>query len=161
MDAVAARAGVSKATIYRWWSTKEELALDALDTQWSHGKAVPPDTGSLQGDLLALLLPWVRIVSRRPFAGCVAGLVSRAHADPEFLQGYLDHFVRPRRERARIVFSRAIERGEIPDDAPVDAALDVVYGALYHRLLHKHAPLDMAYTEEVVALSLRGILGAR
>jgi AcrR family transcriptional regulator len=159
MDAVALRAGVSKATIYRWWPTKEELALDALDTHWSHGKAVPPDTGSLRGDLLALLLPWVRIVCSRPFAGCVAGLVSRAHADEEFLRAYLDNFVHPRRERARIVFDRAVDRGEIPPDAPVDVALDVVYGALYHRLLHQHAPLDESFAEQVVDLSLRGLLG--
>jgi AcrR family transcriptional regulator len=158
MDAVAEQARVSKATIYRWWATKEELALDALDAEWSHGREVPPDTGSLHGDLLALLVPWVRIVCSRPFAGCVAGLVSRAHSDAGFLVGYLDNFVNPRRERARIVFDRAIDRGEIPADAPVAVALDLVYGALYHRLLHKHAPLSESFAEDVVNLCLRGLL---
>jgi len=52
MDAVAARAGVSKATIYRWWPTKESLALDALYTQWSAAAPVPRDTGSLRDDLI-------------------------------------------------------------------------------------------------------------
>jgi AcrR family transcriptional regulator len=50
MDAVAARAGVSKATIYRWWPTKESLALDALYTEWTAAAPVPRDTGSLQDD---------------------------------------------------------------------------------------------------------------
>ena len=158
MDGVATRAGVSKATIYRWWATKEEVALDALDTEWSHGRAVPADTGSLRGDLLALLLPWVRIVCSRPFAGCVAGLVSRAHSDPEFLRGYLDNFVNPRRERARIVFERAIERGEISTDAHIDVAMDLVYGALYHRLLHRHAPLSESFAEDVIELCVRGLV---
>ena len=65
MDTVAARAGVSKATIYRWWPTKETLALDALYTEWAN---VPPapDTGSLEGDLLALLRPWVRLATNGP-----------------------------------------------------------------------------------------------
>src|SRR4051812_33496666 len=58
MDAVADRAGVSKATIYRWWPTKETLALDALHDEWS-GADPDPDTGTLRGDLLALLRPWV------------------------------------------------------------------------------------------------------
>jgi AcrR family transcriptional regulator len=157
MDAVAEQAGVSKATIYRWWHTKEELALEALDAEWSHGREVPADTGSLRGDLLALLVPWVRIVCSRPFAGCVAGLVSRAHTDPEFLRAYLDNFVNPRRARARIVFERAIDRGEIASDAPVDVALDLVYGALYHRLLHKHATLNESFAEDVIDLCLRAL----
>src|SRR6202161_2729160 len=54
MDAVAERAGVSKATIYRWWPTKETLALDALYTEWAAAAPVPQDTGSLRGDLLSL-----------------------------------------------------------------------------------------------------------
>src|SRR5579871_5389938 len=57
MDAVAERAGVSKATIYRWWPTKETLALDALYTEWAAAAPAPRDTGSLRKDLLALLRP--------------------------------------------------------------------------------------------------------
>src|SRR6202142_4666186 len=60
MDAVAEQAGVSKATIYRWWPTKETLALDALYHEWSAVPA-PRDTGSLRGDLLSLLLPGGRL----------------------------------------------------------------------------------------------------
>src|SRR6202000_695497 len=61
MDAVAARAGVSKATIYRWWPTKETLALDALYTEWTAAAPVPKDTGSLRGDLNQLLSPRDRL----------------------------------------------------------------------------------------------------
>src|SRR6476659_4652800 len=57
MDAVAARAGVSKATIYRWWPTKETLALDALYHEWDTARPELQDTGSLRADLLALLGP--------------------------------------------------------------------------------------------------------
>src|ERR1022692_2914324 len=65
MDAVAERAGVSKATIYRWWPTKETLALDALYTEWDAARPYSRDTGSLRGDLLALLRPWARLASSR------------------------------------------------------------------------------------------------
>ena len=64
MDAVAERAGVSKATIYRWWPTKETLALDALYTEWAAASPYARDTGSLRGDLLALLRPWARLASQ-------------------------------------------------------------------------------------------------
>ncbi len=69
MDAVAERAGVSKATIYRWWPTKETLALDALYTEWATARPAPRDTGSLRDDLLSLLRPWARRRRADPTAG--------------------------------------------------------------------------------------------
>src|SRR6266498_1331082 len=72
MDAVAEHAGVSKATIYRWWPTKETLALDALYTEWDTTRTQPRDTGSVRGDLLALLRPWARRAGSRPYARVIA-----------------------------------------------------------------------------------------
>jgi AcrR family transcriptional regulator len=159
MDTVAERAGVSKATIYRWWPTKETLALDALHHEWS-GEIDDPDTGTLSGDLLALLHPWARLVVSRPYARIIAALLTKAHSDPVFAADYLAHLITPRRDRARPAFDRALERGEIGPDAPVEVALDLVYGALYHRLLHGHAPLDQTFVDDVVDLALHGILTA-
>jgi len=65
MDAVAERAGVSKATIYRWWPTKESLALDALFNEWAAARPAARDTGSLRGDLLSLMRPWARLAASR------------------------------------------------------------------------------------------------
>src|SRR6266516_6389447 len=87
MDAVAARAGVSKATIYRWWPTKETLALDALFHEWETAPTLP-NTGSLRGDLLALLRPWVRRLRSRPYGRVIAALLAEAHADPAFGEQY-------------------------------------------------------------------------
>jgi AcrR family transcriptional regulator len=156
MDAVAARAGVSKATIYRWWPTKEALALDALYNEW----AVPPsrDTGSLRGDLLSLLRPWVRLAGRRPYGRAIAALVAEAQTDPGFAREYRARFLTPRRELARAVLRRAIDRGEIPASTKIEVALDLLYGPLYHRLLHGHAPLDDRFVRDVVDTALGGIL---
>src|SRR6266498_1224789 len=88
MDAVADRAGVSKATIYRWWPTKETLALEALYHEWDTARPSPPDTGSLRGDLLALLRPWIRRVRARPYGRVVAALIAEAQTDPEFATEY-------------------------------------------------------------------------
>lgn len=113
MDDVAARAGVSKATIYRWWGSKELLALDALATAWA--APVPTaqrDTGSLRGDLLARFRPWLRQLNEQPFGRVIAGLVAEAQTDPEFAKLYLAHFVQPRRDATRALLLRAIERGE-------------------------------------------------
>jgi AcrR family transcriptional regulator len=159
MDAVAARAEVSKATIYRWWPTKETLALDALYHEWA---SVPParDTGSLRGDLLSLLRPWVRLAGKRPYGRVIAALVTEAQTDPEFGRQYRERFVQPRRDQARAIFSRAIERGEIPVGTKVEVALDLLYGPVYHRLLHGHAPLDDQFVSDVVDTTLNGVVPA-
>ncbi len=156
MDAVAERAGVSKATIYRWWPTKETLALDALYHEWA-GVPAPRDTGSLRGDLLSLLRPWARLAASQPYGRVIAALVTEALTDPEFGRQYRARFVEPRREQGRAVFRRAIERGELPADTKVEVALDLLYGPVYHRLLHGHAPLSDRFIRDLVDTALDGI----
>jgi AcrR family transcriptional regulator len=157
MDAVAERAGVSKATIYRWWPTKETLALDALYTEWAAVSPQPADSGSLRGDLLALLRPWARLASGRPYGRVIAALLTEAQTDQAFSAEYRRRVVEPRRDQARAIFGRAIARGEIPADTKTEVAIDLLYGPLYHRLLHGHAPLDDLFVDDVVDMALNGI----
>lgn len=157
MDAVAKRAGVSKATIYRWWPTKESLTLDALYTEWDTTPTHPRDTGSLRGDLLTLLRPWARRAGTRPYARVIAALLTEVHTDPAFADEYRQRVVEPRREQARTVFHRAIDRGEIPADTNIEVAIDLLYGPLYHRLLHGHAPLGDRFVKDVVDMALHGV----
>lgn len=157
MDAVAERAGVSKATIYRWWPTKETLALDALYTRWAAAAPVPRDTGSLRGDLVELLQPWVELVRTGPYAPVIAALLTEARTDPVFGAEYRRHVVQPRRDQAREILDRAVTRGEVADDLDFEVALDLIYGPLYHRLLQGHAPLDDAFVRTVVDFVLAGI----
>jgi AcrR family transcriptional regulator len=157
MDAVAERAGVSKATIYRWWPTKETLALDALYTEWAAARPSPRDTGTLRGDLLSLLRPWAKLAAGRPYGRVVAALLTEAHSDPVFATEYRSRVVQPRRDQARAIFDRAVERGEIPATINIDVALDLLFGALYHRMLHGHAPLNDRFVREVVDMAINGI----
>jgi AcrR family transcriptional regulator len=158
MDAVAERAGVSKATIYRWWPTKETLALDALFNEWAAATPATRDTGSLRGDLLALLRPWARLAGSRPYGRVIAGLITEAQTNPEFGAEYRSRFVEPRRGQAREVFRRSVERGEIPADTKIEVAIDLLYGPLYHRLLHGHAPLSDRFVRDVVNTVVDGIM---
>jgi AcrR family transcriptional regulator len=150
MDAVAERAGASKATIYRWWPSKELLALDALFSQWDPGPPETQDTGSLAGDLLALIRPWVRQLAKKPYGRIIAALINRAQSDPEFAEEYRVRFVQPRRQPARIIFARAIERGEIPAEIDIEATLDLLFGPFYLRILNGHAPLNDRFARTVV-----------
>jgi AcrR family transcriptional regulator len=148
--AVAERARASKATIYRWWPSKELLALDALRSEWDLATAEAIDTGSLVGDLRALILPWTRELTAKPYGRMVASFVARAQIDPVFAREYREHFVRPRREDGRRALRRAIERGEIHPDTDVEAALDLLYGPFYHRLLHGHAPVTDRFARTII-----------
>jgi AcrR family transcriptional regulator len=160
MDAVAGHAGVSKATIYRWWPTKETLALDAIYHEWEAIRPRSRQTDSLRGDLLSLLRPWVRLVTERPYSRVIAALLAKAQTDPDFAEQYRAHVLQPRRDHAGGIFQRAIERGEIDAETNIDAALDLLYGPFYHRLLQGHGPLTDRYTRDVVDILVAG-LGAR
>jgi AcrR family transcriptional regulator len=161
MDAVAERAGSSKATIYRWWPSKELLVLDALLSEWDTATPDPGDTGSLAGDLRALMIPWTRELAAKPYGRVIAALVSSAQADPEFAREYRTHFVGPRREHGRTAFGRAIERGEIPGDTDVEVALDLLYGPFYHRLLHGHATVTDRFSNTILDYVVAALTAAK
>jgi AcrR family transcriptional regulator len=157
-DDIARRAGVSKATIYRWWESKSALALDAFLGELARREGSVPDTGSLRGDLYASLRARSRVFAANPWLGrTMAVLVANAAIDPGLREAYLDHIVRPLRAQARIFFDRAIERGEIRSDVNVDVALDLIYGAMYHRVFHGHAPLGDRFAKTVVDTVVAGI----
>jgi AcrR family transcriptional regulator len=151
MDDLAKRAGVSKATIYRWWASKELLALDALATEWALPTPSPDlDTGSLRGDLLARIHPWLGQLNEKPYERIIAGLLAQTQTDPEFAKLYRERFVAPRREETRNLLFRAIDRGEIGADTNLEVTLDLLYGPIYHRLLHRHAPLNDQFATQVI-----------
>ena len=157
MDAVAERAGVSKATIYRWWPKKEILALDMLLTEWSAVTPAQYESGALRSDLRALLLAWTRLVTSRPYGRVAAALIAEARTDPAFSAEYQRRILEPRRDQARMIFAQAVSRGEIVPETKVEVAIDLLYGPLYHRLLHGHAPLDDEFVDDIVDMALRGI----
>ena len=161
MDAVAERAGVSKATIYRWWAKKEILALDMLFTEWSAVTPQQYESGLLRSDLIALLRAWARLSSGRPYGRVVAALLAQARIDPAFSAEYQRRMLEPRRDQARLIFAHAVARGELSGETKIEVAIDLLYGPLYHRLLHGHAPLDDQFVDDIVDMALRGLQPAR
>jgi rhodanese-related sulfurtransferase/AcrR family transcriptional regulator len=157
MDAIAARAGVSKATIYRWWPTKESLALDAIHHEWTAAHPESAGSGSLRVDLYALLRPWVRLLNDRPYGRVVAAILAKVQTDAGFAEEYRTRFLGRRRQLARSIMQRAIESGEIAAGTNVELALDLLYGPVYHRLLHGHAPLDEPFVRGVVETVVYGL----
>ena len=161
LDAVAARAGTSRATIYRWWDSKELLALDALEARVSEQIGqVSTNTGSLAADLLASVEARIRAATAPGMMRVWAALLAQAHADPAFGAAYRARFFRPVRETARQAFARAVMRGEIPADTDVDLALDLLFGAVANRLLHGSAPVDAKLARGIVASVMKGLIAS-
>jgi AcrR family transcriptional regulator len=156
IEEVAARAGVGKATIYRRWSSKGLLALDAFVTSFQEQQPLP-DTGTLRGDLIAALTAWVRAVTGTSMGAMLTGLIAEAQHDPSLRAVWRERVLEPLRSQHRIMLDRAIARGEIPATVDQEAVLDLFFGAAQHRLLLDHLPLTDDFIREVVDMILDGI----
>jgi AcrR family transcriptional regulator len=156
IEEVAARAGVGKATIYRRWSSKGMLALDAFVTSFAEQQPLP-DTGTLRGDLIAALTAWVRAVTQTSMGTMLTSLVAEAQHDQELRAEWQDRVLEPLRTQHRIMLDRAIARGEIPATVDREVVLDLFFGAAQLRLLLGHLPLTDDFIREVVDMILDGI----
>lgn len=158
IEEVAAKAGSSKATIYRWWPSKEHLALDALDRALSSARRPPAaETGSLRESVLAVFLALVRQFEERPFGRVFAGVMAHAQTNPEYAKLYVDRFVAPRRLDMHPTFDAAVERGELPAGTDYDFALELIFSPFWTRLLHGYGPYDDAWVERIVDAALAGL----
>jgi AcrR family transcriptional regulator len=156
IEEVAARAGVGKATIYRRWSSKGLLALDAFVASFREQQPLP-DTGTLRGDLIAALRAWVQAVTRTPMGPMLTGLIAESQHDTELRAAWRDRVLEPLRGQHRIMLDRAMARGEIPESVDREVVLDLFFGAAQHRLLLGHLPLNDDFVREVVDVILDGI----
>jgi AcrR family transcriptional regulator len=140
VEAIAERAGVSKATVYRWWPNRAAVVMDGFLSIVS--SEVPfPHTGHARED--------IRIHMRRlaeAFSGkigrTVAALIAEGQSDPELAQALRSRWLSVRRTEAREILELGIERGELRDDIDLEVAVDVLYGPIYYRMLVGHGPLD-------------------
>ena len=142
MDAVAAEAKASKATLYRRWSSKPELVIDAV---CSHKEQPPtPDTGTLRGDLLAAYCGMGGLGDARSM-GVLAAVVTAMARDEEFALAYRRDFIGPKQRAMRLVLDRAVARGEVRDDADLDLIAPALPGIVLHRvfLLGEQATPDL------------------
>jgi AcrR family transcriptional regulator len=148
VDAVAARAGVSKATIYRRYPSKVELVAGAA-TMACEESASDVDTGSLRGDL-RLILTTLRQNLDDPLVGAAKRkLLFDASYNEELAQMHKD-LVGRRRERTVAVFQRAIDRGELQPDLDLEFACDVLGAPIFYRDLVMHERVSDEYIEKIV-----------
>lgn len=157
IEAVAARAGVAKTTIYRRWATKDDLVADVMSQLPPPGPV--PDTGSLEGDMTALVAVQRKRMSGSALPRILPRLLADAGENPELHALLLERAVRPVREMLAAIARRAVERGEVRDDLDMEALVDVLHGVAVYRILMGGGDLSglADVPARIVPLLLRGI----
>lgn len=155
MGGIAERAGVGKATVYRRWSSKERLVVEAVEQLVS--EITIPDTGTIEADLLHLMRDAVRVYSGKPGA-VIPGLVPALARNRQLAGTLRQAFLKPRRAALRAVLERGVRRGELRAGLDYELALDFLGGPLFYRLLITDGPIDEELARGVVGVMLHGLL---
>jgi len=157
IEAVAARSGVAKTTIYRHWRDKWELALDAVMIDMLAGFANPVDVGDTRKELLTFVNSVVKIWSALPYGPAMQGLVSEIATQPELARVYRELVVEPRRDQLAPVVERGIQRGDLRPDTDVRLVHELLVGPILYRLLLSGGPLDRKLGPRLVDAILDGL----
>ncbi|WP_449373713.1 TetR/AcrR family transcriptional regulator C-terminal ligand-binding domain-containing protein [Arthrobacter psychrolactophilus] len=154
-DRVAALAGSSKTTLYKWWPSAGALAAEAYFAHVEHSLEFP-DTGDIEADLSTQLRAFVHLMTEEGAGTVITELIGAAQSDPALREAFLASYSRPRRDLAIAALQRARDRGQLRDDFSLEIIVDQLWGACYHRLLIPDEPLTLDFADELVRNALRG-----
>jgi AcrR family transcriptional regulator len=158
IEAVAARSGVARTTIYRWWSSKGALAMEGFLEATAQDMHVPP-TNSVARDIRTLLHAFARL-QYGPAGRIVRGIIAEGQSDPETIEAFKANFVAPRRAELRALVERGIASGELRADLDIEMVSYALFGPLYQRMLLNEG-LDEAWVDRLANSFLAGCTAAR
>ena len=155
MEAVAAKAGVGKPTIYREWPNAQSVAMEAfLDT------TKPQEQGRKRGKALDALRDQLHSIIKTfstPTGRNTAMMIAAAQNDSELAKIFRNRFIMGRREEGRGILRAAVQARELRPDIDYEVTLDLIYAPLFFRLLIGHGPLDKAYADALLDAALKGL----
>ncbi|MFD3743417.1 TetR/AcrR family transcriptional regulator [Nocardia sp. NPDC058633] len=161
IEAIAARAGVGKQTIYRWWPSKGAVLLDAFLMLSEADDTAPglPDTGDLEADLKLVLRATVAELADPRFDLPLRGLTSAIMHDTALAATYVERLQGPVDELKRRRLEAARTAGHIAEDTDLDVAIAMIWGPLMERWLLRNGTLTTEFADRVVETALRGLRG--
>jgi AcrR family transcriptional regulator len=154
IEAVAAHAGVGKATVYRWWPDKAALIADAFAVSTT-SKLHFPDTGSVRTDMSQQMRQLVKILRGRR-GRIVSAMLGAGQSDRSLITAFRERFLKPRRKEAYATLRRGIQRGQLQKNIDMDLILDSLYGPIYMRFLIRHDQLTPEFVKDLCELTLGG-----
>jgi len=150
IEGIAARAGVAKQTIYRWWPSKFEILMDTF-LEDAAGALEIPDTGTVDGDLRRHLRQLAGFLTTEPAGQVMRALIGQAQHDADVARTFQQRFLDERRALDRTILERGVARGELPPDTDLDLVIDMIYGPVYHRVLLTGLPVDGRFIDGLVS----------
>jgi len=154
VDEIAAAAGVGRQTIYRWWSSKSSVIMDALVELTD---PVPADQPDSTYEAIRLQMRRVARMFGSRNGELIRELVADAQGDPALARDFRDRFFAHRRARGAATLEKGIAKGELRPDLDVAVALDVLYAPLWLGLLVGHRPVNQAVADQVLDLVWPGL----
>jgi AcrR family transcriptional regulator len=158
IEAVAARSGVARTTIYRWWPSKGALAMEGFLEATAPDLAVPP-TASVVADMQALLRLFGRLL-RGKAGRIISGIIAEGQSDPETIKAFLVGFVMPRRAEVRAILARGVASGELRADVDAEMVLASLFGSLQMRML-MNENVDDSWVDRLSKFVLAGCMADR
>ncbi|MGI5225943.1 TetR/AcrR family transcriptional regulator [Actinoallomurus sp. CA-142502] len=160
IEGIAARAGVGKQTIYRWWPSKGAVIFDAFlalsESGPGQGVALP-DTGDLEADLKVVMRATVAEFADPAFEGPIRALNAEIVNDPALAAQYREKLGGPVDEAKKARLRSAQRAGQLAADADLDLALELLYAPLYQRWLLRSGPLTPEYADALVEVFLKAM----
>jgi len=148
MDAVAEAAGVAKTTIYRRWTSKDDMLLDAVRA--TAASIDPPDTGSVRSDLLAMLSELARLFTMTPAGDAARALIGEFAQNADLARAFRGSFLTQRIAITESVLRRGVERGELRADADTRLVTEMLIAPMFFRHVVSGEPLDAAFAARVI-----------
>ncbi|WP_410768504.1 TetR/AcrR family transcriptional regulator [Fontibacillus sp. BL9] len=155
VEKIAERAGVSKATIYKWWPNKAAVVMDGFLSSAAERMPVP-DTGSALNDIVIHATNLVRFLTSRE-GNIIMELIGEGQFDSGLAEAYQTRFFHPRRLEARQLIERGIQLGELRGNLDIELCIDLIYGPIFYRLLILSNEMDDAYVENLVKYAFAGL----
>lgn len=155
IEAIAASAGVSKVTLYRWWPNKSALVMHAFLTTMMP-IVPPPDTGSVRDDLCQHLSQIAAAYQGRT-GSVIAALIAEAQFDADLARAFRASFLKLRQEPIEQILKHGIRRGELRSDIDMQITLDTLYSPIDSRLLIASAPPDEYFIFTLIDQVLNGV----
>ncbi|MBB4943081.1 AcrR family transcriptional regulator [Streptosporangium album] len=159
IEAIAARAGAGKQTIYRWWPSKGAVLFDAflMLSEGETGTAALPDTGDLEADLKTVLRATAEELSDPRYDGPMRALNIEILNDPVLAADYLQRLDLPMKEIKKERLRSAQCAGDLAADLDLDVAVDLLFAPLLSRWMFRSGPLSAEFADTVVETALRGM----
>ncbi|MFC0505163.1 TetR/AcrR family transcriptional regulator [Micromonospora costi] len=160
IEGIAARAGVGKQTIYRWWPSKGAVIFDAFLMLSEGNEGEPPalpDTGDLEADLTAVLHATVEELNDPRYDQPMRALATEIAHDAELAAAYAERLDGPLKEAKRQRLRSAQQAGHLAEDLDLDVAVEMIWGPLLNRWLQRSGPLTAEYADRIVTTALHGL----